>query len=294
MADHDKHEVSVDPATGVADTGHEWDGIRELNNPLPRWWLYTLYATIVWAVVYWVLYPAWPLVTDATRGITGWSARTDVVERLNELNETRGVLGAQLADADLQTIRSSPDLMGFAQAQGRAAFATNCAPCHGTGASGSTGYPNLNDDEWLWGGTLNDIEYTLRHGIRSGNADARVNQMPAFGRDGLLPRENISAVVDYVRSLSGLEGPAGADLDKGRQIYAAQCSACHGADGKGSHEMGAPDLTDAIWLYGSDRAAVTQSVWTGRGGVMPNWGDRLDNQTIKALTVYVHSLGGGQ
>jgi cytochrome c oxidase cbb3-type subunit 3 len=296
MADHEKPKPEVDSATGVVDTGHEWDGIRELNNPLPRWWLYTFYATIVWAIGYWVLYPAWPLLTDATRGITGWSARTDVVERLDELNTTRGVLGEQLAKADLGSIVSSPDLLGFASAQGRAAFATNCAPCHGTGASGSTGYPNLNDDEWLWGGTLEDIEYTLRHGIRSGAPEARVNLMPAFGRDGTLQKPEIELVVNYVRSLSNLEevNKNEADLAKGRELFASNCVACHGEDAKGNRELGAPNLTDAIWLYGGDRTTVYQSVWNGRGGVMPNWGDRLDDQTIKALTVYVHSLGGGE
>ncbi|MGQ4273551.1 cytochrome-c oxidase, cbb3-type subunit III [Terrihabitans sp. B22-R8] len=294
MADHDKHQAQVDPATGVADTGHEWDGIRELNNPLPRWWLWTFYATIVWAIGYWILYPAWPLLTDATRGISGWSSRTDVVEQLNELNVTRGELGAQLASAELNDVVASPDLLGFAQAQGKAAFATNCAPCHGTGASGSPGYPNLNDDDWIWGGTLTDIEYTLRHGIRSGAEEARVNNMPAFGRDAILPREDLEAVTDFVRSLAKLDVPEGANLDRGREIFGEQCVACHGDEGKGNAELGAPNLTDAIWLYGSDRAQVYQSVFTGRGGVMPHWGDRLDNQTIKALTVYVHSLGGGQ
>jgi cytochrome c oxidase cbb3-type subunit 3 len=296
MADHEKTQPEVDPATGVVDTGHEWDGIRELNNPLPRWWLYTFYACIVWAIGYWVLYPAWPLISDATPGVTGWSARTDVVERLDELNATRGVLGEQLSKADLNAIGSSPDMLGFANAQGRAAFAINCSPCHGTGASGSTGYPNLNDDDWLWGGKLEDIDYTLRHGIRSGDPEARVNMMPAFGRDGTLQKPDVELVANYVRSLSNLQDvtKTEGDLAKGRELFASNCVACHGEDAKGNHELGAPNLTDAIWLYGGDKATVYQSVFNGRGGVMPNWGDRLDKQTIKALAVYVHSLGGGE
>ena len=291
MADE---KTKVDPATGVSDTGHEWDGIRELNNPLPRWWLWSFYATIIWSVGYWLVYPAWPLINDETRGIFGWNARTEVVEQLAGLDAQRGALGVQVAAASVQEIESTPDLLAFARAQGKAAFDTNCAQCHGSGAAGSPGYPNLNDDEWLWGGKLDDIEFSIRHGIRAEDEETRVSEMLAFGRDGMLPRPDVVAVADYVRSLSGLEGPADADLAKGAEIFKAQCVSCHGEDATGNKELGAPDLRDAIWLYGSSRETVIASVWGGRKGVMPNWNGRLNDQTIKSLTVYVHSLGGGE
>lgn len=292
----DIHKPDVDAISGVATTGHEWDGIRELNTPLPRWWLWVFYLTIVWSVAYWVVYPAWPLVSSYTSGVLGWKSRDAVQVQLADLTAQRAVFADKLAAASLEQIESTPELLSFARAQGRAAFANNCAPCHGAGGGGAKGYPNLNDDDWMWGGSLEQIQQTLLHGIRSADPDAHVGDMPAFGRDGILQRPEIVAVADYVRSLSNLPVPAGVtpDLAKGKEVFEANCAACHGADAKGNIELGAPNLTDGIWLYGSGRDSVIATLTNGRGGIMPAWGTRLDPTTIKALTVYVHALGGGQ
>lgn len=290
------HKHDVDAVTGVSTTGHEWDGIRELNNPLPRWWLWVFYITIVWAVIYWIVYPAWPLVTGYTSGVLGWKSREAIQVQLADLRTQRAAFADKLQAASLEEIEGNPELLAFARAQGRASFGDNCAPCHGAGAAGSRGYPNLNDDDWLWGGSLEQIQQTILHGIRSTDADAHVGDMPAFGRDAMLQRPEIVAAADYVRSLSGLPVPQGVtpDLAKGKEVFEANCAACHGPDGKGNPELGAPNLTDGIWLYGSSRDNVIASITNGRGGIMPAWAGRLDPTTIKALTVYVHALGGGR
>lgn len=295
MADslHDKPR-DIDPVTGTATTGHVWDGIQELNTPLPRWWLWVFYATIVWAVGYWIVYPAWPLVASATNGLFGWHSREAVVSDLDALKAQRGPMVGRLAAASLPEILADPQLLAFARAQGRPAFAENCAPCHGIGAGGAKGYPNLNDDDWIWGGKIEDIAETIRHGVRSGDANGRQGPvMPAFGRDGLLKIADVNNVVEYVRSLANLPVDPKADFAAGKKVYADNCVTCHGADGKGNRDVGAPNLTDAVWLFGNDKAAMVDGIWNGRGGVMPGWGGRLDDPTIKALAVYVHTLGGG-
>lgn len=284
----------IDAFTGTATTGHEWDGIKELNTPLPRWWLWLFYITVIWSVLYWIVYPAWPLVSSYTRGVFGYSSRADVATELAALQQLRGEKAVQLASADLEQIEKNPALRSFANAQGKAAFGSNCAPCHGTGATGSKGYPNLNDDDWLWGGSLPAIYQTIEYGIRSGDPQARENQMPAFGKDEVLTKDQVVQVANYVRSLAGLPVRQGVDLAAGKQIFADNCSVCHGEDGKGNPELGAPSFTDRIWLFGSDEADIIESINTGRGGVMPAWHDRLDPATIKALAIYVHSLGGGK
>jgi len=284
----------IDAVSGTATTGHDWDGIRELNTPLPRWWLWTFYACIVWAVGYWVVYPAWPLLTTSTEGITGWHARSAIVTDLEQLQAQRGPMMQQINTASVADIAGNPQLLDFSRAVGRVAFADNCAPCHGAGGGGTKGYPNLNDDDWLWGGKLADIEQTIRHGARAGDDKGRSGNMPAFGRDGLLKANEISAVADFARTLAGLKPDAGADLALGKKLYADNCAVCHGDTGKGNRELGAPDLTDKIWLYGSDKQTVVAGIQNGRGGVMPAWGGRLPEPTIKALTVYVHTLGGGE
>lgn len=289
----DPHEV--DAVTGISTTGHEWDGIRELNTPLPRWWLGIFYATILWSVGYWVVYPAWPLLTGATKGVIGYASRLEIKDDLAALQQQRVAQAAGLADASVAQIKADPAMFRVAMAWGKAAFGDNCVACHGVGGAGARGYPNLNDDDWLWGGTPAEIETTLKHGIRvAGNNETRVSQMPAFGRDGVLKREEINAVANQVRALAGLSTDPKADLPKGSEIYAANCAACHGDAGKGNRELGAPDLTDAISLYGMDMASLTETIANSRNGVMPAWAGRLDATTIKALTVYVHSLGGGQ
>ena len=290
------HKNDVDAISGVSTTGHEWDGIKELNNPLPRWWLWTFYVCILWSFLYWIAYPAWPLVTSYTYGVLGWKSREAIQTDLADLRAQRAAFGDKLSTASLKEIEQTPELLAFARAQGRAAFGDNCAPCHGAGGAGSKGYPNLNDDDWLWGGSLEQIQTTILHGARSTDANAHVGDMLAFGRDGVLQRPEIVAVADYVRSLSNLPVPAGVtpDLAKGKEVFAANCAACHGDEGKGNLELGAPNLTDGIWLYGSDRDSVIATITNGRGGIMPAWAGRLDPTTIKALTVYVHSLGGGK
>ena len=283
----------IDEVTGVETTGHEWDGIKELNKPLPRWWLWTFYATIIWSIGYWVLYPAWPTMAGYTQGVLGYSQRATVAEEVAAARAAQGKFRDTLAATPLDQVKDDPELLRFAMAGGAAAFATNCAPCHGRGAQGFVGYPNLNDDEWLWGGSLEDIHTTIRFGIRSGHEEARDSQMPRFGLDGLLDNRQITDTAEYVLSLSG-RATDNAAAGRGREVFAEQCVSCHGDDGKGNVGLGAPDLTDAIWLYGGTKTAVIESIRTGRGGQMPLWEGRLDPVTIKSLAIYDHSLGGGQ
>jgi cytochrome c oxidase cbb3-type subunit III len=289
-----EEKKQVDELTGTATTGHEWDGLHELNTPLPRWWLWTFYATIIWAIGYWVVYPAWPLISSSTQGVLGWHSRSAVVTDLNALEKSRGPMVAKLAAAPVADIVKDPQLLDFARAQGRVAFADNCAPCHGAGGGGAKGYPNLDDDDWLWGGKLAAIEQTIRHGARSGDKDDHEGNMPAFGRNGILKPDQISAVASYVRSLSGLPTEKDADLALGKKVFADNCAVCHGPEGKGNRQVGAPNLTDKIWLYGPDKATIMQGVQNGRGGVMPAWQGRLSEPIIKALTVYVYTFGGGE
>jgi cytochrome c oxidase cbb3-type subunit 3 len=284
----------IDTLSGTSTTGHEWDGIKELNTPLPRWWIMTFYACIVWAIGYWVVYPAWPMISGYTAGLFHYSSRADVAVELANLEKLRGDKMAVLGTAPLAEIEKDPALLALARARGKAAFGDNCAPCHGSGATGSKGFPNLNDDDWLWGGTLDQIMQTIEFGARSGHPKAHEGAMLAFGKEGVLKPDEIVKVANYVRSLSGLPTAAGFDRAAGQKIFADNCVACHGADGKGNQELGSKNLTDNIWLYGSDEATIIETITNGRGGVMPAWTARLDAPTIKALTVYVHSLGGGQ
>ena len=286
----------IDEVTGIETTGHEWDGIQELNNPLPRWWLIVFWACVAIAVVYWIFMPAWPALPGFqgyTHGITNNSERRNVDRDIAALKASRAAYADRLANASLSETEDDPALLQFALAAGEAAFGDNCATCHGSGAAGAKGYPNLNDDDWLWGGTLADIRQTIQHGIRSPDPETRTSQMPAFGRDGILTAAQINDVVEYVRSLSGLDSDAAA-VSRGAPLFAENCVACHGADGKGSREFGAPNLTDGIWLYGGDRDTLRATITNARQGVMPNWSARLDAATIAALSVYVHQRGGGE
>jgi cytochrome c oxidase cbb3-type subunit 3 len=290
MTDHSE----FDKVTGTATTGHEWDGIKELNTPLPRWWVFTFYACIVWAVGYWIVYPAWPLVSGYTSGVLHYSSRANVAVELANLEKIRGDKMLTLGAASLTDIEKDPALLALARARGKTVFGDNCAPCHGSGAAGAKGYPNLNDDDWLWGGTLDQIMQTIQFGVRSGHPKAHEGAMLAFGKEGILKSDQIVTVANYVRSLSGLPTRQGYDATAGRKIFVENCVACHGDAGKGNQEVGAPNLTDAIWLYGPDEATIIQTITNGRSGVMPAWTGRLDPSTIKAMAVYVHSLGGGQ
>jgi len=290
MTDH----TDIDKVSGRSTTGHEWDGIKELNTPLPRWWVWTFYATIIWSIGYWIVYPAWPLVSSFTRGMFNYSSRADVAVELANLEKIRGEKMVKLASTPLAEIEKDPALLALARARGKAAFGDHCAPCHGTGGAGAKGYPNLNADDWIWGGKLDQIEQTIQFGVRSGNSKAHEGAMLAFGKEGVLKPAEVVTVANYVRSLSGLPTAAGYDASAGKKIFADNCVACHGDNGKGNPELGAPDLTDKIWLYGSDEATLVDTITNGRAGVMPAWVGRLDPATIKALAVYVHSLGGGK
>ena len=287
-------DKEIDKLSGVETTGHEWDGLKELNNPLPRWWLWVFYATVIWAVIYWILMPSWPMLTDYTRGIRGQSQRAIVMQEVDALKALRAEKGAGLADADLAEIQQTPAMLEFAMANGRSAFGDNCAPCHGSGGGGFTGYPNLNDDAWLWGGSLDDIHQTLLYGIRSDHDETRFGDMPAFGRDELLTPDEVFDVANYVHSMAGMDTAADANLEEGKTLYMDNCAVCHGDEGKGMRELGAPNLTDGIWMYGSDLDTIIDGINNGRGAVMPAWIDRLDPVTLKSLAVYTHSLGGGE
>ncbi len=285
-------DKKVDEETGVETTGHSWDGIEELNNPLPRWWLWTFYATIIWGVAYTIAFPAWPMISGATAGLLGYSTRAEVAADITAHEERNAGLVADLVAADMNALAPTDDLHRYAVARGGSVFRAQCSQCHGSGAAGATGYPNLLDDDWLWGGTMDDIAYSVRHGIRNEtDFDARFSQMPEFGE--ILEREEIDAVVAYVLSLSS--GGADADLvSLGSEVYLDNCAACHGDNAEGNRDLGAPNLADAIWLYGGDVDSVTTSVTNARYGVMPAWGERLSEEDVRAVSVYVHSLGGGE
>ncbi|HEY7800983.1 MAG TPA: cytochrome-c oxidase, cbb3-type subunit III [Hyphomonadaceae bacterium] len=285
----------VDQLTGVETTGHEWDGIRELNNPLPRWWLWLFYASVVFSVIYWVLMPAWPALPGMqghTPGLRGQSDRAEVAMAVDAMHASRAELSRKLAAADARAILADSELSQLALALGESTFGDNCATCHGAGGRGAKGYPQLADDVWLWGGTLAEIEYTIQNGVRSGVEGAHTNDMPAFGRDEFLTREQISDLVEYVTSLSGGEADPNA-VRRSAPLFAENCASCHGDDGRGGKTQGAPNLTDAEWLYGGDRATIRATINGPRGGVMPAWKSRLDPATVRALAVYVHSMGGG-
>jgi cytochrome c oxidase cbb3-type subunit 3 len=287
-------KVEKDQLTGKETTGHEWDGIRELNTPLPKWWVYVFYATIVWSLGYFVLYPAIPLGSTYTKGLLDWSSREQLEEQMTEAALDQAEYISGIRESSLEQIVDDPTLFEFAQRGGAVYFADNCSACHGAGGQGNPGgYPVLADDAWIWGGTLEAIHRTLLVGIRwDQNPETRINYMPAFG-DGLLSDEEIGAVTDYVLSLSG-SAPEGADLTQGGEIYAIQCAACHGEKGEGVTDLGGPNLSDAIWLYGGERSEVISQIKWPKHGVMPAWTERLEPETIKMLSVYVHSLGGGQ
>lgn len=291
-------EIHKDAVSGTPTTGHEWDGIRELNTPLPKWWVYVFYASIVWAVGYWVVYPAWPYLSDGewthTAGLFGYTERDDVTAELSAIAAGRAETLKVIEETPIEDVAVNETLMEVALAGGKAAFGDNCAGCHGSGAQGGSGFPNLNDDDWLWGGTLTDIETTVTHGIRwEADEDTRLNQMPRFLDDEMLTATEIDDVAEYVVSLGGTAGNTAA-AERGAAAFAANCVSCHGADARGNQELGGPNLADAIWLYGGDKPSLVATISHSRNGVMPAWGARLGTGTVKELALYVHSLGGGK
>jgi cytochrome c oxidase cbb3-type subunit III len=282
----------IDDVSGVSTTGHEWDGIRELDNPMPRWWVWTFYATIVWAIAYAIAYPAWPLLSSATIGVLGYSSRADVKNELAAAEAAKADYSAAISTKSVEDILADEKLRVFATAAGAAAFKVNCVQCHGSGAEGSKGFPNLNDDDWLWGGDIAQVQQTIAHGVRfSTDRDTRISEMPAF-KDVLEP-EQIASVASFAASLSGIETDH-ARTAAGKQIFADSCASCHGDAGTGNKDMGAPDLTDAITLYVSTEADIAEQIKAPKHGVMPAWQGRLGDVSVKELATYIHSLGGGE
>ncbi|MGB3643781.1 MAG: cytochrome-c oxidase, cbb3-type subunit III [Mesorhizobium sp.] len=287
--------VKQDPVTGRTTTGHEWNGIEELETPIPRVVFAFLAATFVFAVICWVLYPTWPLGSTFTKGLTGFDQRNLVTEQVAKAEA--GVAeqwAGKVTSMSYADIEADPALMHPVKEAGRRLFEDNCAACHGVNATGGPGFPDLAAKAWLWGGDPETIEETIRVGINSTNDDTRTSQMLAFGRDAMLDRTQIQNVVAYVRSLSGaLPTEGNADrIEAGKQVFADNCVACHGEDAKGSHDTGAPNLTDNSWIYGGDEQSVYTSVYSGRQGHMPHWDSRLSPLQIKLLTLYVHTLPG--
>jgi len=285
MTDNNKEEKKV------STTGHKWDGISEYNIGAPRWWLIVWIICIIWSVIYWFFYPTWPIKGGNTKGSLGWTQAQELKESQEEILARKEGYIEEISKLSLKEIQQDPRLLEFALNGGKAYFKENCAACHGTGAAGGKGFPNLNDDDWLWGGTLKDIYTTLLYGIRSGHEKARENNMPAFGLDKVLTREQINDVAEYVMSLSDKQAHKN---KKGAKIFAQNCVACHGKNAKGNQELGAPNLTDKIWLYGGKKEDILYTINYSRAGVMPYWKERLSDEKIKQLTLYVHSLGGGE
>jgi cytochrome c oxidase cbb3-type subunit 3 len=286
-------KIEKDAHTGRDTTGHEWDGLKELNNPLPKWWLYILLATIVWAVGYCVLYPSVPYGTGYYHGLLGYSQRKTVDADVAAVAAQRAGSMDKIRQISFADIRKDPQLLAVAETAGRITFANNCQPCHGAGGGGRPGYPALAAGDWMWGGTLEAIQQTVTHGIRSGDPDARNSAMPRFGVDNMLKPEEIQSVADYVMTLFGKPEP-GKDVTAGRKLFTDNCAVCHGDAGQGNREVGAPRLAAHIHLHANTRDDVVAQVTNPHMGVMPNWDQRLDPATIKAVTLYVHSLGGGE
>ena len=270
-------------------TGHSWDGIEELNTPMPRWWLWTFYLTVIWGIGYTIFFPAWPLISDATKGVLGYSSRAAVETHIAEVDAMNAPLNAKIEGMELSAIAGDPEVGSYAVNGGKAIFRTYCVQCHQENGGGITGYPALGDDDWLWGGTIEDIHTTITYGIRfEANPDTRLSDMPAFGE--FLSSEEIASIADHVLSLSG----SGSGSEDGAALFADNCAACHGDEGTGDIFMGAPNLADALWLYGGDRETIVASITNSRSGVMPAWEHQLSEAQIRQLAVYVHELGGGE
>lgn len=286
-----KKPVTTDDKKDPGTTGHEWDGIQEFNNPMPGWWVWTFYATIIWGIAYTIAYPAWPLIQGATPGLLGWSTRGDVAAEIQKFTDMNSELETQLASADLTTLEIGSDLHNYAIQSGRATFSTHCSQCHGSGAAGAVGYPNLLDDDWLWGGDIEAIQTTVTYGIRAAHDDTRLGDMPAWS--DILEADELAQVIEFVMTLSG-EAADATLAEAGAVVFEDNCSACHGETGAGDRDLGAPDLTDAIWLFGGDKAAITASILEGRKAEMPNWDARLTASQIAGVSAYVHTRGGGE
>lgn len=286
-----------DSFTGRTTTGHEWNGIKELDTPVPRGVLMFIVVTHIWAIAWWFFVPTWPLGTTYTKGLLGVNQRTTVEASIISARQQRAAWTSRLETEPYDTILADPDLMAIVRSTGRRLFGDNCAACHGTDGRGRAGYPDLTDDDWLWGGGPELIEQTIRVGINSRHSDSRIAQMPAFGRDEMLDRTQVRNVAAYVYSLSNPDYSTEqnvATIEAGHEVFVATCAACHGEDAKGNRDVGAPNLTDAHWLYGGDLQTIISSVHGGREGHMPTWDERLAPVDIRTLALYVHDLGTRQ
>lgn len=285
--------IEKDSLSGTATTGHEWDGIRELDTPMPKWWVTTFLVCIAIAIVYCVLYPSVPYIVGHTTGLLGYNGRTRVNDEMAAEAKLRAGDMGRIATLPFAQISADPRLSEMAQTGGRIAFANNCQPCHGAGGAGAPGYPALAAGAWIWGGTIEAIETTLVHGIRSADPQARASQMPKFA-DGILTPAQIEQVADYVfTEFYGHAEPRPATAP-GAAVFAENCAACHGAAGMGGRDVGAPRLASRVHLYGNTRDAVISQIRAPRAGVMPAWGTRLDAATLRSVALYVHALGGGE
>ncbi|MBS7790029.1 cytochrome-c oxidase, cbb3-type subunit III [Roseococcus sp. SDR] len=286
-------KIEKDSVSGQMTTGHEWDGLKELNTPLPKWWLYTFYACIAFSLVWVVLYPALPI--SGATGLLGWTARGALPAQQAAERARIEPMMARLRAATPEQIAADPELRAFALAGGRVAFANNCAGCHGAGGQGAAGgFPSLADDDWIYGGSFDAIQHTIRHGVRANESDdQRGVAMPAFQATGMLNAAQVSDTAEFVLSLTGRSTDPAA-VTRGEALYAENCASCHGDRGEGNRDLGAPRLNDRIWLYGGEKADIMRSIANSRAGVMPSWQGRLDPATINMLTVYVHALGGGE
>ncbi|MFZ3042618.1 MAG: cytochrome-c oxidase, cbb3-type subunit III [Thiobacillus sp.] len=296
----------------VQTTGHAWDGdLQEYNNPLPVWWVYTFYATVIFALIYWTIYPSWPLGKGWIGGVSNityvnsagetkthdWNTRALLMADMNQAATAQKPYFDKIQAMSYDQIAKDPEMSGFILSAGRSLFAENCAACHQAGGQGVIGFfPNLTDDDWLYGGSYEKVHETLMGGRRG--------YMPAFGE--VLNGEQIDQLANYVASLSGIEHDA-AKAGAGDMLFhseTAACFYCHTAGATGRQDIGAPNLTDNIWLWADVPAAGTaegkvaaiRSVINNglNKGVMPVWSGRLSPEQIKVLTVYVHELGGGQ
>lgn len=284
-----------DPLTGYATTGHEWNGIKELNTPVPRIIYFFLLATTMYGIIYAIFMPAVPLGRTYTKGLLGYDERDVVRADLERAASEQAAWREVIVREDFSFIQSDARVMTNVREAGRAMFGQNCAVCHGVDARGNRGFPDLAAGVLNWGDAPHRIQETLRVGINSIHPETRTAQMPAFGKDGLLPREDIKAVAEYVRALetTGLDGAAEA-YPKGANVFATHCVACHGEKAEGNADLGAPNLTDDKWLYGSSMQAVHDTLWKGRQGHMPSWEDRLGPANIKILAVYLTDLRTAQ
>lgn len=282
-------EGKRDSVTGRMTTGHEWNGIEELDTPVPKVVLVFLALGFAFSLICWLLYPAFPLVTTYTKGLLGIDQQQLVTDQVKQAAVERSSWEAEIASKDFAAIEADPALMQKVRETGQTLFRDNCAACHGAKATGGPGFPNLTSKSWLWGGSPETIAETIRIGINSSHPDTRVSQMLAFGRQHVLDAAKIEDVVAYVQSLSGKQGNA-ALIKAGQEVFAANCVACHGANAKGKMDVGAPDLTDHFWTYGGDSQALYATIYAGRQGYMPQWEGRLSETNRKILALYVSTL----